>query len=182
MRGHRVEFRLGKQAQSLGHRYRVSLSNGMKTLAYNIGPTDNQYTRGHWNMLLGETYVSVAPSFEETEVFLHIYRQIPNDDFDFENPASYDHGSWAWNLPVFEGRCMNPPFPFGRPFIDEWAGGKTIREWTFSQDETWHKEYDLKEYSWDESLPKIDYGPYKWSIHRAYDSDNFKEWVITLGE
>lgn len=174
MRGIKLEFNLTELAVQKGHRYVVRMGDGIRSEVYTLANPTDQYNTPQWSMLVGESRKTVVWSTDRQEMYVDIWRQYPNPAFDF-SPEGYQHYEWLLaqmdvttfrlNNPLFMRACLD--WPHG----NSWTGGSV----PFSEGDSHTYSYDINEYQF-----KYNESGVKWAIKRHDDSDNFKEFAVTL--
>jgi len=169
----RGRFEIDQLGINKGHRYRITVSDGMHFEVFTLANPSDEYSHPIWSMLLGEPLRNAEWSSQSEEgLHVTIYRQYPNKDFDFK-PESYKDNKWIESeISIASFRLYNPLF--ARPFLQwdngtNWGdslpfseGGQRQFSYTIDQWEFPHNEKDVQ-----------------WTARRNDDSD-FKEFVIRL--
>lgn len=174
MRKIRAQFELSKKGQSLDRRYVIAVGDGFHSETYTLAPPD-QFSDHKWDMLLGDSHLTCEwASNTEEGMYVTILRQYVNPDFDFSDPEAYRRQDWLIAEPDVSVFRLYNPF-LARPFLS-W-GGKS--RWT---DDVPFSEGDSHDYTWSFSDwdSKIKETDVLYTIERLGDSDNFKEFKITL--
>lgn len=173
MREIRARFELTEKAISLDRRYWISLGDGIHTESFTLGPKD-QFSRPEWEFLVGPSLLSGSWHSNNGEgMYVHIFRQYVNPDFDF-SMEGYQNQGWLLGLPeVAEFRLYNPilarpcmNFPKG----DRWGDGIPFSEGDQHQFGWTVDEYDFP-------IKEVDVQYY---VKRLDDSDDYKEFLIRL--
>ena len=180
MRGIRARFKLEVNGQAAGHRYWISLGDGSHTDSATLASARDAYAGWQWASLLGEPEQDHTWATASGEgMYVTVYRQYPNPKFGFE-PQDYQRQNWIIAEPeVAHFRLYNPLF--ARACMN-FSDGPT--RWgdsiPFSEGDTKTFAYSVDEYFWDGEHEPIVEHDIKWSVHRSDDSDNYKEFTVTL--
>lgn len=174
MRGIKLQVNITDLALSRGHRYGLRMGDGANSQIYTLASTTDQYSSPQWSMLLGDSHKSIVWSTDRQEMYVDIWRQYPNPDFDF-SPEGYQHYRWLTaDMDVSTFRLQNPLFMracLDWPHGNTWSGGNV----PFSEGDQHTYTYDVNQYQF-----KYNELGVKWNIRRNDDTDNFKEFVVTL--
>lgn len=186
MRLIRARFEIEGNGMSKGHRYTVSVGDGIHSEVCLLTNPNDKYSKDFRWGILGEAKTDFTWSSQTSEgMYVTISRQYPNDNFDF-TPESYKRGNWLLaDVEVTHFRFYNPFL--ARPFL-QWA--RSYDRW--DGDEVPFSEGDQKEFAYnienqwsidDNGNPyqiKIEEHGIKWTVRRNDDSDDYKEFVIRL--
>ena len=173
-RGVRLTMELDPKGLPKGHRYCVSVGDGSRSERFLLANQHDQYNDFKWTSLLGEPYMNNAWSTDTSQIYVTVYRQYPNPDFDFK-PESYHDYDWLLaEIEVAQFRLYNPWI--GWPTLDwpkgnTWSGGSI----NYGQDEQHQFAYSIDQYGF-----KYNEKDVQWYVRRSYDSDNFKEFYLRV--
>lgn len=179
MKNIRAQFKLSEHAIAVDRRYVVTVGDGVHSSRFVLGPHD-QFDRPEWEFLVGPSTVSGEWRSDRDEgMYVHIYRQYVNPEFDF-SIEGYKREQWLWDLPeVSCFRLYNPLF--ARPCLN-WPDPKT-NGWASGQP---FSEGDQHSYAWDFTLQDYESREIRsvekdvqYRVKRLADTD-FKEFLITL--
>lgn len=175
MRGIRIQFELGHQAVANNWRYTVNLSDGLPGPSSCLANPNDQYSEVKWTSLLGVPVTKgVWTTVSSEGMYVSLDRQLPNSEFNFNDPDQYQRREWIKALyPVTELRIYNPWI--GRPFLSWPVKGGWGKNYTFSEGDTGYFSYAIDDYE----LGIKEQGQYR--VHRLNDSSNYKEFIILLG-
>lgn len=172
MRGIRLQFELGHEAVNQNWRYQVELSDGHSGPIVCLANPNDQYNEVKWTSLLGVPVTSTEWTTISSEGgYVTISRQIPNPEFNFNDPDAYGRLKGLYSVDEF--RVYNPWI--GRPFLSWNVGGRWTNNYTFSEGDTGYFRYSLDDYQ--NNLQES--GQYR--VHRLDDSEHYKEFIIVVG-
>ncbi len=173
MRKIKARFELSEKAKSVDRRYWISLGDGCHTNSFTLGPKD-QFSRPEWEFLVGPSQLSGEwHSNSDEGMYVHIHRQYVNPNFGF-TPEEYQRGSWLIGQPaVSEFRLYNPLFArpcLNWPTQNGWGDGLPFSEG------------DQHQFAWsiEDWETKIEEKDVQYKVKRLNDSDDYKEFLITL--
>jgi hypothetical protein len=173
MRNVRAQFELSDLGKSLDRRYSIVVGDGAHSQRYTLAPKD-QFSDPRWEFLLGEPLTKFAwPSHTGEGLYVTICRQYVNPKFDF-SPEAYMRHDWMIGEPdVSRFRLYNPLFAracLNWPTQNGWGDNVP-----FSEGDS--KEFAWSFYDWETKIEEKDV---KYTVKRLDDSDDFKEFIITL--
>ncbi len=173
MREIKAKFELTQRAISVDRRYWISLGDGIHTYSFTLGPKD-QFSRPEWEFLVGPSQLSGEWHSNNGEgMYVHIYRQYVNPNFDF-TPEAYQRQGWLIGQPeVSNFRLYNPIL--ARPCLNWPEGNRWGDGLPFS-------EGDQHQFAWsiEDWETKIEEKDVQYTVKRLNDSDDYKEFLITL--
>ena len=174
MRKIRAHFELTKTGIAVDRRYVIVVGDGSHSQSFVLGPQD-QFSRAEWEFLVGPTQQSIEWHSDTNEgMYVTISRQYVNPNFDFTQEG-YLRQDWLIGLPeVSQFRLYNPFI--GRPFIS-WP----INHSSWGNNDPF-SEGDEKQFEWSVTdwETKIDEQHVKYTVKRLDDSDDYKEFLISL--
>lgn len=175
MRGIRLQFELGHRAIANNWRYTVNLSDGNPGPLTCLANPNDQFSEVKWTSLLGVPVTNCVWTTVSAEgMYVNINRQVPDPNFNFNDPDSYQRQGWLKGLyTVDEFRVYNPWI--GRPFMSWNHGNRWTNNYTFSEGDTGYFNYGIDDYY--NNIQES--GQYR--VHRLDDSSNYKEFIIVLG-
>lgn len=174
MRNIRTRFEIDQKGIDLGHRYRITVGDGFHSELVTIADPTGKYNAPQWQMLLGESLRDWTWSSNSSEgMYIHITRQYPNADFDFQ-PESYKEYGWLEaEMDVASFRLYNPFL--ARPFLQWDNGSKWGAELPFSEGDKHQFGYSIEQWEFKHNEKDV-----QWTVKRNDDSDYYKEFVIRL--
>lgn len=174
MRGIKLKMNITDLGIHQGHRYCVRVGDGSRSEIYTLADPTDRYAGPQWSSLIGSANRAASWSTDSGWMYVDVWRQYPNPAFDF-SIESYQRHDWLLaDVDVTTFRLYNPLFAracLDWPHGNKWDGGSI----PFSEGDSHDFKYDVDIYQF-----KYNEKGVRWSVKRHDDSDNFKEFELTL--